>query len=86
MVLSLLQLTFVITLVAHWMCCFWFYIGYVPDGWVVRNGLAEVEEGEDGTSRLMPNSALPSYLAPGTLPGSAYTLWSNGHVYEWISR
>jgi len=59
---------------------------FCPDGWVVRNGLAEVEEGEDGTSRLMPNSALPSYLAPGTLPGSAYTLWSNGHVYEWISR
>jgi len=30
------QLILVLFLVAHWMCCLWFFVGYVPDGWVHR--------------------------------------------------
>ena len=30
------------TLVAHWMACLWYVIGY-PDGWVMSEGIVDEE-------------------------------------------
>ena len=84
--LSFLQLTCIITLAAHWMCCFWFFIGYTPDGWVVSAGLADVEEGKDDVLMLVPKHAISSNVVPGSFGDGSDGLWGDGHVYEWITR
>ena len=84
--LSFLQLTFIITLAAHWMCCFWFFIGYNPDGWVVSSGLAEVEEGEDNVLIMIPKHTISSNVVPGSLGDGSDGLWGSSHMYEWITR
>ncbi len=52
---NLLQLVVILFLVAHWMCCVWFSFGYHPGGWVDRDGLVEIVDGDDGPT-LVPIS------------------------------
>lgn len=55
LVVNLLQLVVILFLVAHWMCCVWFSFGYHPGGWVDRDGLVEIVDGDDGPT-LVPIS------------------------------
>ena len=79
--ISFAQLFFVIIGVAHWMCCVWFWVGYVNEGWVARTGLAVVQ---DDTALTGPGSSLiPVSFFDGD-EGSGPDGFQ-GHVYEWVT-
>jgi hypothetical protein len=73
-VISISQLVCVIMLVAHWMCCLWFIVGYTPEGWVVRTDVASVIEDAEG---LEPHERL--------LPTAYVQNSAEAYVGEWLA-
>ena len=59
-VINTTQLMLCLFLVAHWMCCVWFSFGYHDGGWVHRDGLMEILDGDDGPT-LVPIEGLVIY-------------------------
>ena len=70
------------------MACCWFYIGYEPNGWVIRQHLAEIEHVGNDVVKIIPiYKSDPTYRVPGgdRGDGDPSEFWSNPLVYEWIS-